>query len=41
MKIFLGMVTLICILGLSAGCHSGTTRGIGEDISKLGNHMQN
>ncbi len=40
MKTFLGMVILLCVLGLSAGCHSGTTRGIGSDISRLGNNMQ-
>ena len=40
MKTFLGIVILMCFLGLSAGCHSGTTRGVGSDISKLGNHMQ-
>ncbi|MFA5167228.1 MAG: entericidin [Candidatus Omnitrophota bacterium] len=40
MKTFLGIVILICALGLMAGCHSGTTRGIGSDISKLGNNMQ-
>lgn len=40
MKTFLGVLILLCVLGLSAGCHSGTTRGIGSDISRLGNSMQ-
>jgi predicted small secreted protein len=41
MKKFLGMVILFCVLGLTAGCHSGIVRGAGSDISNLGNHMQN
>ncbi len=40
MKIITVSLILICVLGLSAGCHSGTTRGIGSDISKLGENMQ-
>ena len=40
MKAFLGMVILLCVLSVSAGCHSGTTRGIGSDISRLGDNMQ-
>ena len=40
MKTFLGMGILLCVLALSVGCHSGTVRGVGSDISKLGNHMQ-
>jgi len=40
MKTWLSMMSLMCVLGLLAGCHSGTTRGIGADISKLGNSMQ-
>jgi predicted small secreted protein len=40
MKTFLGIVVLLCILGLSAGCHSGTMRGVGSDVSNLGNSMQ-
>jgi len=40
MKIFLGLVVFICALSVLAGCHSGTTRGIGSDISKLGDNMQ-
>ena len=34
------MIVLLSILVLSAGCHSGTTRGMGSDISKLGDNMQ-
>ncbi len=40
MKIFLSMALLLCILGLSTGCHSGLVRGVGSDVSKLGDHMQ-
>ena len=40
MKTFLGLLVLLCLLGLSAGCHSGTTRGIGSDLSRMGNSMQ-
>ncbi len=40
MKTFLWIVVLIGLLGMFAGCHSGTTRGIGSDISELGDHMQ-
>jgi len=40
MRTSLGIILLFCILGVSAGCHSGTTRGIGSDISELGNNMQ-
>jgi predicted small secreted protein len=34
------IVILLCVMGFSSGCHSGTTRGVGSDISKLGNSMQ-
>lgn len=40
MKTFLGMLILLCVLGLSIGCHSGTMRGVGSDVSKLGSQMQ-
>lgn len=40
MKTFIGVLILFCILGLSAGCHSGTMRGVGSDISNLGDNMQ-
>jgi len=40
MKTFLGMVILLCVLGLSVGCHSGIMRGTGSDVSKLGSNMQ-
>jgi predicted small secreted protein len=40
MKTILSVLTLICVLGLSAGCHSGAVRGVGSDITKLGDHMQ-
>lgn len=31
---------LLVFLALTSGCHSGVVRGVGTDISKLGNHMQ-
>lgn len=40
MKTILGLFLLLCVVSLSAGCHSGTTRGIGSDISNLGDKMQ-
>lgn len=40
MKTFLGIMVLLCILGLSSGCHSGTTRGMGADLSRMGNSLQ-
>lgn len=40
MKNIAVMVILFGVLVLSAGCHSGTTRGVGSDISKLGANMQ-
>ena len=29
----------VCVLGLS-GCHSGTVRGMGSDVEKIGERMQ-
>ena len=40
MKNTIVLLMLLCVMSLSAGCHSGTTRGIGNDISKLGDNMQ-
>ncbi len=40
MKTILGVLILLCVLGLTAGCHSGTTRGMGADLSRMGNSMQ-
>ncbi len=40
MRTSLAIIILLCVLGLSTGCHSGTTRGMGSDISELGDHMQ-
>jgi len=40
MKKYSGWVLLFCVLTVFAGCHSGTTRGIGSDLSKLGSNMQ-
>ncbi|MDA9101173.1 hypothetical protein N9K06_00705 [Omnitrophica bacterium] len=40
MKNITVMVILLCVLALSAGCHSGFTRGVGSDLSKIGDNMQ-
>ncbi len=40
MKTILGILILICVLGLTAGCHSGIIRGAGSDVSRMGNSMQ-
>lgn len=40
MKTFLGAMLLLCIVGLSVGCHSGLMRGVGSDVSSLGENMQ-
>lgn len=40
MKNTIALLILLGVLGLSAGCHSGTTRGIGSDISKIGDNLQ-
>jgi len=40
-KILLGMMLLVaCMLGLSSGCNSGTVKGAGSDIERLGEKMQ-
>jgi predicted small secreted protein len=40
MKAFLGIAILVCVFALSAGCNSGTMKGMGSDISNLGDKMQ-
>ena len=40
MRSFVLVGLLICILGLSSGCHSGTMRGAGSDVEKMGHAMQ-
>jgi len=40
MKKVLAVFAFICVLGLSSGCHSGTMRGVGSDVSDLGNSLQ-
>jgi len=41
MKIFLWSFILLCVLTFAVACNSGTMRGVGSDISRLGNSMQN
>ena len=40
MKRFVVVGLVICLLGLSSGCHSGTMRGAGSDVSRMGKAMQ-
>ena len=40
MKLFVVIALLICMLGVTSGCHSGTMRGAGSDVKRLGDRMQ-
>ncbi len=40
MKSFVLVGLVICMLGLSSGCHSGTVRGVGSDVERVGHAMQ-
>ena len=40
MKLFGVIALLICVLGVTTGCHSGIMRGAGSDVGKLGDRMQ-
>ena len=31
---------MVCMLALSSGCHSGTVKGAGSDIERMGEAMQ-
>lgn len=37
----LSVLLVLGMLGLVSGCHSGTMRGAGQDVEKLGDRMQN
>ena len=36
----LTIMLMVCVLGAVGGCHSGTIRGVGSDVEKLGERMQ-
>ena len=38
-QVFL-VVLAVCSLIVLSGCHSGTVRGMGSDVEKLGERMQ-
>ncbi len=40
MKTFVAMVLVTCMFGVLGGCHSGTMRGAGSDVERLGDRMQ-
>lgn len=40
MKSLLATLLVVCTLGLLSGCHSGTMKGVGSDVEKLGQNMQ-
>ncbi len=40
MKRFMLVLIMILFVGAFNGCHSGTMRGVGSDISRVGDHLQ-
>ena len=40
MRRLLAMLLAVSLLGVVSGCHSGTVRGAGSDVERLGERMQ-
>ena len=40
MRLFIAILLIIGALSLLSGCHSGTMRGAGSDVEKLGSRME-
>jgi len=40
MRSLVWIVLVLCAFGFLGGCHSGTMRGAGSDVERLGHRMQ-